>query len=55
MDEKATVVGKPTERLPCEKALKIVSETGIKSDLAFRMGPPIEKTNNEVWVHSRPK
>ena len=35
-------------RLPCERAWKTVSETGVKSDLAFCSVPPIEKTNSEM-------
>ena len=39
-------------RLPCERAWKAGSETGVKSDLAFCLGSLIEKTNS-VWdVHS---
>ena len=33
-------------RLPCERALKTVSETGVKSDLAFCLGSLYEKTNS---------
>ena len=34
-------------KLPCERALKTVSETGVKSDLAFCLGSLNEKTNSE--------
>ena len=34
-------------RRPYERALKIVSETDVKIDLAFCLKPPIEKTNSE--------
>ena len=43
------MAGKPwttKPRLPCERALKTVSETDVESDLAFCMGPPIEKTTS---------
>ena len=33
-------------RVPCARALKTVSETGVKSDPAFCLGPTIEKTNS---------
>ena len=32
-------------RVPCERAYKTVSETAVKSDPAFCLGPTIEKTN----------
>ena len=34
-------------RIPCERACKVVSETGVKSDIAFCLGSLIEKTNSE--------
>ena len=34
-------------RVPKERALKTVSETGVKSDPAFCLGPTIEKINSE--------
>ena len=37
-------------RLPCERALKTVSETGVKSDLAFCLGSLNEKTNSEALI-----
>ena len=37
-------------RLLCERALKTVSETNVKSDLAFCLGPSIEKTNSASIV-----
>ena len=33
-------------RVPLERALKTISETGVKSDVAFFLGPSIEKTNS---------
>ena len=33
-------------RVPCERASKTVSETGVKSDPAFCLGPTIKKTNS---------
>ena len=35
-------------RLPCETASKTVSETGVKSDLAFCLGSLNEKTNSGI-------
>ena len=40
---------KPCE-VPCERAYKTVSETGVKSDPAFCLGSTIEKTNSVVVV-----
>ena len=37
-------------RLPCERAWKAGSETGVKSDLAFCLGSLFKKTNS-VGVH----
>ena len=33
-------------RLPGERAYKTDSETGVKNDFTFCLGPPIEKTNS---------
>ena len=33
-------------RVPCERAYKILSETAVKSDPAFCLGPTIEKTKS---------
>ena len=39
-------------RLPCERAWKSVSETDVKSGLAFCLGSPIEKTNSDtLYIH----
>ena len=37
-------------RVPCERAQKTVSETGVKSDPAFCLGPTIKKTNSALRV-----
>ena len=37
--------------LPCERAQKAGSETAVKSDLAFCLGPFIEKTNSDLYSH----
>ena len=39
---------KRLKKLPCERAWKTVSETKFKSDLAFCLGPSVEKTNSEM-------
>ena len=36
-------------RLPCERAWKAGSETGVKSDLAFCLGSLFKKTNSESF------
>ena len=36
--------------VPCERALKTVPETGVKSDPAFCLGPTIKKTNSGLSV-----
>ena len=36
--------------VPCERTKKTVSETGVKSDPAFCLGPSIEKTNSDSTV-----
>ena len=40
--------------LPCERAYKVGLETGVKSDLAFCLGPFTEKTNSEVGLFIKP-
>ena len=44
MVEKLLWSAKP--RLPCERALKVVLDTSVKSDLAFCLGLLIKKTNS---------
>ena len=41
---------KAKPRVPCERAYKTVSETGVKSDPAFCLGPPIKKTNSDERI-----
>ena len=36
--------------VPCERAFKTVSETAVKSDPAFCLGPPIKKTNSDERI-----
>ena len=42
-------------RLPCERAWKAGSETGVKSDLAFCLGSLFKKTNRDwsYWISSQ--
>ena len=35
-----------TERLPCERALKTESETGVLNEFTFCLGSPVKKTNS---------
>ena len=37
---------KAKPRVPCERASKTVSDTGVESDPAFCLGPTIEKTDS---------
>ena len=37
-------------RVPCERSYKTVSETAVKSDPAFCLGPSIEETNSELLL-----
>ena len=39
--------------LPCERALKVGSQTSVKSDLAFCLGLFIEKTNCALIVKGK--
>ena len=39
-------------RLPCERAWKAGSETGVKSDLAFCLGSLFKKTNSAISLQA---
>ena len=41
-------------KVPSERAMKIESETGVKSDTPFCLRLPIEKTNSEATGNRRP-
>ena len=36
--------------VPIERAYKTILETGVKSDVAFCLGPSIQKTNSVEFV-----
>ena len=42
-------------RVPLERASKTILETGVKSDVAFCLGPYIEKTNSAPTNRIPPK
>ena len=45
----SSLLWRAKRRVPCDRALKTVIETGVESDPAFYLGPTIEKTNSAAW------